>query len=406
MRLALEAAVSFRGCRAVIGLLRDFLPQFQAVPAANTAEAWLLRLGLHELQRPKERADDWVFLMDHTLQLGALKCLVIVGVRLSAWEQRERPLDHQDLTFLTLEPIAHSTGAIVERQLEEAAAKVGVPVAILNDEGSDLTGGAALFRGNHPQTHVLRDIAHKAAVVLKHELLADPRWEQFGKLCGKTQPCVKQTELGHLASPTQKVKGRYMNLGPLIGWGARMLRLLDTPPAERPTDQDLTRLEAKFGWVRDFRQALAEWSDLHAVKDHVLAYARVEGYHASAADELRDRLAAVTHTPMGRRAADKLIEFVRAQSAGVSAGQSLPASSEVLESLIGKGKRLQGQHSRGGFTKLILGLAASVVHVTEQRVCDALQAVPHQHLLTWIKDNLGHSLTTQRRHALPGTKTA
>ena len=405
--MALNAAVSFRGCSAVVGLLREFLPQFRAIPAPNTAESWLLRVGLHELQRPKEQADDWVFLVDHTLQLGALKCLIIAGIRLAAWEKLDAPLTHHDLTVLTLEPIEKSSGEIVHQQLEEAAKKVGVPVAILSDEGSDLTHGAAKFRENHPQTHALRDLAHKAAVVLKHELLADPRWEQFVKLCGQTQPRVKQTELGHLAPPTQKVKGRYMNLGPLIGWGTRMLRLVETPAAERPADLDLTRLEEKFGWIGDFRQALVDWSDLHAVKDHVLDYGRVEGYHALAAEELRRQLTAVALTPTGQRVAAKLVEFVREQSSAVLAGQSLPASSEVLESLIGKGKRLQGQHSRGGFTKLILGLAASVVHITETGICAALETIRHADLAAWITDNLGRSLTAQRRQALPaitGTK--
>ena len=56
-----------------------------------------------------------------------------------------------------------------------------------------------------------------------------------------------------------------------------MPRLVETPAVERPADLDLTRLAEKFGWIGDFRQALAEWSDLHAVKDHVLEYARVKG---------------------------------------------------------------------------------------------------------------------------------
>jgi len=383
------------------------LQLYRAVPAPNTAESWLLRLGLHELLRCKEKADDWVFIVDHTLQLGAMKCLVIVGLRLSVWNKLTAPLRHQDLTLLTLEPVEKSSGEIVHRQLEAAAEKVGVPVAILSDEGSDITGGADQFRGNHPTTQVLHDIAHKAAVVLKHELLADPRWELFVKHCGQTQPRVKQTELGHLAPPTQKVKGRYMNLGPLIGWGARMLRLVETPEADRPADLNLTRLAEKFGWIRDFRQALVDWSDLQAVKDHVLDYARVAGYHVDAAGELRLQLESVAHTPPGQRAAAKLVEFVHEQSSEVPTNHSLPASSEVLESLIGKGKRMQGQHSRGGFTKLILGMAASVVQITEDRVREALEAVPHNHLLKWIQENLGRSLTAQRRQAMPaitGTK--
>lgn len=401
LRMSLQGALSFRGCSAVVKLLHAFLPQFRAVPAPNTAESWLLRLGLHELQRPKEQAGDWVFIVDHTLQLGTMKCLVIVGLRSSAWEQQAEPLRHEDLTLLSLEPVEKSSSEIVHGQFEQAAQKVGVPVAILSDEGSDLTGAAAKFRENHPTTQALRDIAHKAALVLKHELLVDPRWETFTKYCGQTQPRVKQTELGHLAPPTQKVKGRYMNLGPLIGWGVRMLRLIDTPQADRPADLDLARLEEKFGWIRDFREALVDWSDLQAVKDQVLDYARVAGYHLTAAADLRRQLKSVAHTPAGQRAATTLVEFVKEQSRDVPSGHSLPASSEVLESLIGKGKRMQGQHVRGGFTKLLLGMAASVVHITEDRVCEALETVRHHHLLTWIQEALGNSLTAQRRRALP-----
>lgn len=391
----------------MVELLRDSLPQFRGAPAANTAEAWLLRLGLHELRRPKEFAADWVFLVDHTLQLGSRKCLVIAGLRLSAWKALTAPLTHQDLTLLALEPVEKSSGEIVQRQLAAAAGLVGVPAAILSDEGSDLLGGAQRFREQHPTTQVLHDIAHKTAIVLKHELLADPRWIAFVKHCGQTQPRVKQTELGHLAPPTQKVKGRYLNLGPLIGWGARMLRLIDTPAAERPAGLDLTRLEEKFGWIRDFREALVDWNDLQAVKDHMLEFLRVAGYHAAAGETLRRQLETVARTPAGERAAARLVEFVSEQSSGVLPGQSLPASSEVLESLIGKGKRLQGQHSRGGFTKLILGMAASVVRISEEKICEALNAVRHRDLLAWIDDHLGKSLTAQRRQALPvlpGTK--
>jgi hypothetical protein len=37
-----------------------------------------------------------------------------------------------------------------------------------------------------------------------------------------------------------------------------------------------------------------------------------------------------------------------------------------LESLIGKGKRLEGQQSRSGFTKMVLGMAAAVIKPTTE----------------------------------------
>ncbi len=391
----------------MIELWREYLPQFRAIPAPNTVESWLLRLGLHELRRPKERADDWVFLVDHTLQLGTLKCLLIVGIRQEVWEKRTAPLTHQDLNVLALEPVEKSDGTRVEQQLEAVAAQVGVPLAILNDEGADIVNGVARFQEKHPQTQALNDVAHKTAVFLKRELLADPRWETFIKECGQTQPKVKQTELGHLAPPTQKVKARYMNLGPLINWGAKMLRLLDQPKPELLGKVSAARLREKFGWLTDSRAALVDWNDLESVKESVLAYARVEGYHTGAAQELRQRLHSVARTAAGQRLASALVAFVKEQSREVRRGTSLPASSEVLESLIGKGKRLEGQHSRGGFTKLILGMPASVVRLTQEGVCQALQAVRNVDLKAWCQEMLGVSLTAQRRRALPalaGTK--
>ena len=180
-----------------------------------------------------------------------------------------------------------------------------------------------------------------------------------------------------------------------------MLRLVDTPAAQRPEDLDLSRLEEKFGWIRDYRESLVNWTDVNQVIDTVLEYARIEGYHAQAATELRQRLGLVAHTAAGQRVANSLIDFVEQQSRDIKSGESLPASSEVLESLIGKGKRLQGQHSRGGFTKMILGMAASVVTLTSERVKEALETISTLDLLEWCSEHLGSSLTAQRRQALP-----
>ena len=160
-------------------------------------------------------------------------------------------------------------------------------------------------------------------------------------------------------------------------------------------------MEEKFGWIRDFREALVDWSDVDRVINTVLEYARIEGYHAQAAAELRQQLAMVAHTAAGQRVANALIDVVEQQSRDVKPGESLPASSEVLESLIGKGKRLHGQHSRGGFTKMILGMAASVATLTCERVREALETIHTLDLVEWCDEHLGSSLTAQRRQALP-----
>ena len=90
------------------------------------------------------------------------------------------------------------------------------------------------------------------------------------------------------------------------------------------------------------------------------------------------------------------------QSSNLPAGHRLLGSTEVLESLIGKAKQLEGQQSKSGFTKMILGTAASVVKLTEQTVQAALDTVKVRDVTDWIKRHLGVSVQGQRYHAFAG----
>lgn len=397
--MVLKAPVSLRACSSLVQLLQ--LAQFRSRPAANTIQSWLLRLGLSELVRSKQKADDWLIIVDHTIQLGTMKCLLIVAVRQSAWSQCPGPLCLEDLEFVTLEPVCQSNGEVVLRQLRQAAEKLGCIKGILSDQGSDITGGTKKFQEESPSTLSFRDIAHATAIVLKNILLADPRWESFLKQCGQVQPKVKQTALGHLAPPSLKVKGRYMNLGPLVRWAGRMSKLLHKSPAERPGGAQLERLDEKFGWLTEYAADLDRWQALHQVKDLALEYGRNHGYHRQAARELEQVLKRVPPQPACDQMKSQIIAMVQEQSSQLPEHWSVPASSEVIESLIGKGKRIQGQHSRGGFTKMILGMAASVVKLTESRIIEALETVREADLWAWCREQLGQTLNSKRRAALP-----
>ena len=134
--LVLKAATSQRAAASVLKLVAPYIPGLPRVPCANSGRLWLMRLGLYELLRKKEVAKDWVWIMDHTVQLGPHKCLVIVGVRLSAWCGKKGPLEHEDLSLLKLVPMEQSTAAAVAEQLEATRQEMGVvPAAVLSDEG-------------------------------------------------------------------------------------------------------------------------------------------------------------------------------------------------------------------------------------------------------------------------------
>jgi len=168
LSLVLSAAVSLRGASRVVELLGTVLGLPEAVPSWYTGRLWLLRVGYYKLTRAKEPATDWVWIIDHTIQLGVQKCLVILGVRLSALPPSGTCLRHEHVEPIALVPVQTSTGAVVYQQLTDAIAHTGVPREILSDGGSDLQAGIALFQHAHPETQAIYDIKHKTALVVSN----------------------------------------------------------------------------------------------------------------------------------------------------------------------------------------------------------------------------------------------
>jgi hypothetical protein len=177
------------------------------------------------LTRPKDQADDWVWIVDHTLQVGDEKCLVILGVRLSALPDVGHCLRHQDVEPIALIPVEKSNGEVVYQQLEAQVKKTGVPREIVSDHGTDLKAGIEQFCAAHSETAAIYDIKHKTAAVLKRELGKDSTWLAFAQQANHTKRQVQQTALA--APPSQRTKARYMNVDVLLEWGGHALAFLD-----------------------------------------------------------------------------------------------------------------------------------------------------------------------------------
>lgn len=404
IHLVLSCAVSQRAASAVLDLLAPYLPELGQAPCPNAGRLWLLRLGLYELTREKEQAQDWIWLIDQTVQLGSRKALIIVGVRSSVWNQKRRPLVHQDLTLLHLTALEKSTGKAVEAELRQTALSTGAPRGILSDGGGELQKGIKDFGTDHPQTALLRDIKHHAANLLKHRLLADRRWSKFIAAAQRTKLRVMLTELAFLNPPALKKKARYMNLEPLVAWGNQTLTYLDDPRPMQDRPVDRKKLRAKVGWLLSYRRALAEWSQWLQVVHVSEDYVRDHGYHAQAADQLAQRLQPIAKRRTSQALVKSLVAFVRKQSASAERGEHLLGSTEVLESLIGKYKRLQGTHSQGGMTAMVLTLGAIVTDKNPDEIRRALETIKTHCIADWCREHLGPTIQGQRKIAFPRNK--
>jgi hypothetical protein len=371
------------------------------VPHFTTVRSWLLRLGHYNLHRPKEREQDWIWIVDHSNQIGQQKCLVILAVRASQLPPpgKDFPLHLSQMQPIELEPVVVSDKEVVYRQLEANVAKTGVPRAIISDHGGDLAGGIDLFRKKHRKTIDIYDITHKAACLLKHRLEGDKQWKEFASQAGRTKAQIQQTEWAFLVPPHQRLKARYMNLAELIRWANKTLAILDSPGPEVLQYGTVERLEEKLGWLRQFREALARWWQMQRGVDVAVDFVRTQGLYRGAGKDLRERLRGLSLEGPARQLGRDLARFVTEQARRVPPGERLPGSSEVIESFFGKFKTVEREQSKGGFTGLVVAAPACASEQTQESVDQALRTCKTREAIQWIRTKLGKTLGSKRRLA-------
>jgi hypothetical protein len=357
---------------------------------------WLLRLGLYQLNRPKAQADDWMWIVDHTMQLGERKCLIIVAIRQAAWDAKDRVLGHEDVELIDLVPVTESNGDVVYRQLQKAAAKTGVPRSITSDGGSDLHCGIDRFRKKHRTTAWLYDIKHKTACLLKHALELDASWQPFVKKVHQFKQQVSLTPLAGLAPPQQRSKARYMNMDILVDWAKESLLRLDNPKALRKAGLKVRQVEEKLGWLRKYVPQVRRWGEMLAVVGDTENYVRHQGIHRRAAEELAVSLPKST-IPAVQRLRRQLLEFIALQGRQAKEGERLLGSSEVLESIIGKFKHVAGERGQHGLTGMVLSIGALVGNLAVETVQAAMTVTNTHAVWNWCRSHLGATVQSVRQ---------
>ncbi len=399
LQLVLNAAVSLRGSSRVLTIVNDvFGKSLERVPSWYSVRSWLLRVGYYKLMRVKTFADDWCWIIDHTIQLGKTKCLFILGIRLSKLP-KGRSLQYQDLEPIDLQPVETSNGKVVWKQLENIAAKTGVPRVIVSDFGSDLKAGIAEFCNKHDSCVSIYDIKHKTACLLKAELTKDDDWQTFIKQATKTKNQLQQTPLSHLKPPNQRSKARYMNVEILLRWGFETLKILGS---DKEFNEAEKKQLPKLEWLKKYQNNFQEWDELLQVSTLTEKSVRQEGITRDGFQTLerqfQEQLPGLKYAP-AIKLKSNLINFVQTQGGVCKGSERLLGSSEIIESVFGKQKYLEQDYAKEGFSSLILGIGAFVGTLSVEDVRDALISTPVKKVLEWCKDKLGETLQSKKNIA-------
>jgi hypothetical protein len=400
--LNLAQRIGFRPASMALEVVFDHLRIDAKVPDHDSVRTWFCRAGIAQLNKTCDE-DNMIWFSDHSSQLGSEKVLTILGISANDLPEK-RALKFTDLRVLAVVPGTQWKKENVAEVYHRTAEHHGVPRDIVCDGATELRDPAQALEKEGETPNVIGDMKHRAANLLEKIVGKNERFIEFQKQVGLTRNRVQQTELGHFAPPALKQKSRFMNLGRLWKWGMMVCGHLDHPHSEARQEIKPERMNEKLGWVREFEEDLASWNRCQQLINATLKFVNKSGVYQGAAKQLKSILTKLARTWGTRCESSKammkgLIEYAVQSESCLKDGERASGSTEILESLFGRYKRLEGQHSKGGFTSLVAAMPALTVDWTAAKVRDALETVSVQDMKDWVKTNLGQTLTSRRMEA-------
>jgi hypothetical protein len=264
-------------------------------PAVSSVRSWLFRIGLYVFQQPVQRRDDWIVILDLTVELGTAKVLAIVGLpqaRLQALSGREQGccLSHCDVEWLALEVLEHSNGEVIAECLERLEVRIGRIQQIVADHGSDVKSGIGRYRQRYRGVRYTYDVTHQVALWLEHALKDDKTYRGFRSHCQESVQVLQQTALQFLKPPTPRSKARWQQMSEQVTWARKALAYYDRAqfrelaPGYRLDGRTQDQLREVLSEAQCYRLSHRVWRDygdeasyLQALRQH-LGEAPVESH--------------------------------------------------------------------------------------------------------------------------------
>lgn len=408
----LAVAVGFRAAEKALKIFFDFLQIETKLPTFETIRTWLKRAGVARLLLNKAKLKDGqvVWFVDHSCKVGTEKLLAILGIRLEDLPPPGTPLKHEDLVTLLVAAGENYKREDVAEQYEKLIAEIGPPIAVNSDQAVELQTPALALKNGKKPVLVQTDPKHKLANIIKSLIGQDERFQEFQKRIGQSRATTQQTELSHFTPPKQKTKARFMNLQNTIRWAAMVQWHLSHPQSASRKEITPQRMNEKLGWLRRFRKDVQRWTRCLKVVSITLKFINEQGLFIGASRRLKRKLGKLGLCPASREVIRRTLEFIKESEKRLKSLKQpdlrLPMSTEVLESVFGRYKQLERQHSQGGFTSLIASFGILLKPITANEIKESFAQVSTKRMKEWESKQLGKTLQSKKNQAYDECKQA
>jgi hypothetical protein len=274
----MQAVVSYRSIPRILDLFKAHtVPGLGWVPHFTSVINWTLRLGLGLLKQVKPISQPWLAIIDHSIDIGTKKALVVLRVPLDALSRKGAAIQLQDCECIGLKVSEQVNGESIALDLKTIFSQAGNPKAILKDCDYTLQKGVRLWSETQAHTvPVIADIGHSMATALKVQFEKTAAYKLFTTLTTQGANRLRQTDLAFLIPPKLRSKGRFQSISTLGRWADKMLDVF-TVKGRAQKKSLLARLRIAFPGFLALKPFIKHFANTTQVVSQVMALLKNKG---------------------------------------------------------------------------------------------------------------------------------
>ena len=385
--MKLKTSTTFRALSLSFGIHISSMNLPCKKPTHTTLLNWIHKIGYYELTKTKEKADDWILILDESIQLGQDKVLVIFGIREKDIDF-SRPLNFQDLTPLREITKEKWNGDLIKETLLDLKEEIGNVKYAVGDYGSDLHKGLRLAEIPH-----IHDLTHKIALFLEKKYQNNEQYNEISKNMSDMRVKLGQSKIAHIIPPKQRKKSRYQNIKTISDWCIKTIRYIEN---DKTIENEIFD---KLKWLLDYNKFVEELSEINTAINTIEKILKYSGFSALTEESSLEVLSKIK-SGIGYQLHNEMKTYFSETKNLLPDCQKILLSSDIIESAFGKYKNYVSLNPMAGVTNLILCISAFTASLEKSEIKKALESVTINDIKNWTKEFVGKTLLQKRRAVL------
>jgi len=366
------------------------------IPHFTSVINWTLRLGLGLLKQVKPIDSPWLAIIDHSIDIGTKKALVVLRVTVDALSQKEGAIQLSDCECIGLTVSEIVNGETTAKDLKTIFNQSGLPKAIIKDCDATLNKAVRLCSQSYDVTlPVIDDIGHVMASALKHQFEKKSAYKQFIAKSNQGAQCLRQTDLAFLIPPKLRSKGRFQSISKRGKWADKMLGVFAVKGRAKK-GSTLARLRIAFPRFNSLRPFITRFAQTADIVSEVMGILKNKGLDQKSHEQCRQL---ANGLPKRSKVKKWLLLWLQKHSEIQQQITTLPllVSSDIIESLFGNFKHIMERSPQADMNRTTLLIPALCGSRDELTVLKALSHASQKDLREWELAEIPYTLRKKRQ---------